>query len=261
MKPLILICNDDGVHAPGIKHLWQAVHTHAETVVVAPSVEQSSTSLSITIRHPLHLEQINWPSQNAEIWSVSGTPADCVKLALSVVLPRKPDLILSGINRGSNAGRNVLYSGTIAAVIEGAINDIPGIAFSVSDFSDPSYCEAEPLIPLILDYVFKNPLPAGTFLNVNFPQKKLGKIKGMRFARQGKEYLAENPERRHHPFEQMPYYWLGAKVASFEEDHESDIVWLRKGYATVVPIHVGDLTHHEHFLNEKAAFESHVKDL
>lgn len=254
-RPLILICNDDGVYAPGIKHLWQAVQNMADTVVVAPALEQSSTSLSITIRHALRIEQIKWSSLDVDVWSVSGTPADCVKLALNIILPRAPDLIISGINRGSNAGRNVLYSGTVAAVIEGIMHHVPGIAFSVSDYDHPNYEDVEHIIPIILNYVLQNPLPLGTFLNVNFPQRCHGKIKGIRLARQGKEYWAENPEPRHHPIENRPYYWLGARVATFEEEEDSDIAWLKKGYVTAVPIHVGDLTHDDHFQNEKAAYE------
>lgn len=257
-KPLVLICNDDGVYAPGIKHLWQAVHSVVDAVVVAPLVEQSATSLSITVRHPLRLEKIGWPLLHTEVWTVNGTPADCIKLALNVVLPRAPDLILSGINRGTNAGRNVLYSGTIAAVIEGIMHQIPGIAFSVNDYSDPNYSEIEEMVPLIMDYVINHPLPSGTFLNVNFPPRKHGEIKGIRFARQGKEYWIENPEVRYHPFESEPYYWLGAKISTHPEDEDSDIAWLNKGYATAVPIHVGDLTHTEHFQNQKHTFERFI---
>src|ERR1700722_13841399 len=119
-QPYILVTNDDGVYAPGIKHLWKSLNQIADVVVVAPASEQSAVSLSITIRHPLRIEKIDWPLHgNAKVWSINGTPADCVKLALSVILPHPPQLIVSGINRGNNAGRNVLYSGTVAAVIEG----------------------------------------------------------------------------------------------------------------------------------------------
>ena len=117
-RPFILVTNDDGVYAPGIKHLWKALQDFADLIVVAPATEQSAVSLSITIRHPLRIEKLEWPFVNAEVWSVNGTPADCVKLALSVILPHPPQLIVSGINRGNNAGRNTLYSGTVAAVIK-----------------------------------------------------------------------------------------------------------------------------------------------
>ena len=258
-RPLILISNDDGIYAPGIKHLWKAVHQIADIVVVAPNVEQSATSLSITIRQPLRLEKIEWSCPHTIAWSVNGTPADCIKLALNVVLPKPPSLILSGINRGSNAGRNVLYSGTIAAVMEGVMHHIPGIAFSVNDYINPSYTEVEHLIPLIVNYVLKHPLPIGTFLNVNFPSKEYGPIKGVRLTHQGKEYWAENPEQRQHPFEGHPYYWLGGRVASFQEEEDCDVEWLKRGYAAVVPINITNLTNQAHVLEERTSFEHYIK--
>src|SRR5262245_61117668 len=123
-KPLrILVTNDDGVHAPGIKHLWQSLRAFADLTVVAPAQEQSAVSLSITIRLPLLIEKVEW-EKDVPVWSVNGTPSDCVKLALNVILDQKPDLIVSGINRGNNSGRNLLYSGTVAAAIESVIHEI-----------------------------------------------------------------------------------------------------------------------------------------
>lgn len=260
-RPYILITNDDGVHAQGIKHLWRALSAIADVIVVAPMHEQSATSMSITIRHPLLIQEHQWSIAGAEeatIWSVNGTPADCVKLALSVILPREPDLIVSGINRGSNAGRNVFYSGTVAAVIEGLMHEIPGIAFSVEDFVNPSYEEPESLVSSVVNYVFEHPLPSGTFLNVNFPKTMGENFKGFRFAKQGREFFIESPEQRLHPLEGSSYYWLGAKLAQFEEHPDSDIVSLRAGYAAVVPIHIGDITHHHHFEKHRTVFEDFV---
>lgn len=257
-RPLILITNDDGIYAPGIKHLWKSVQGLADLAVVAPAGEQSAVSLSITIRHPLRIEKVEWTAPHTDVWSVNGTPADCVKLALSVILPRPPQLILSGINRGTNAGRNVLYSGTVAAIIEGIMHGIPGIAFSLGDYFNPSYQEVEAFIPSIVRYVFNHPLPEGTFLNVNFPQKTPNGFRGIRLTRQGKQYWAENPEQRQHPAENMPYYWLGSRLAEFDEHPDCDVAWLKKGYATAVPIHIGDLTCHQHLENERDLFENFV---
>lgn len=260
-RPYILITNDDGVNAQGIKHLWRALSQIADVAVVAPTHEQSAVGLSITIRRPLQIQEHQWSmvgTEKANVWSVDGTPADCIKLALSVILPREPDLIVSGINRGSNAGRNVLYSGTIAGVIEGLMHEIPGIAFSVEDFFNPSYEEPENMINSIVDYVFEHPLPSGTFLNVNFPKTMGEDFKGFRFAKQGREFYIESPEQRLHPHEGSSYYWLGAKKALYEEDPDSDIVCLREGYAAVVPIHVADITHHNHFEQHRAVFEGFV---
>lgn len=260
-RPFILVTNDDGVYAPGIKHLWQALSEIADICVVAPASEQSAVSLSITVRHPLRIEKIDWPFVDANVWSVNGTPADCVKLALNVILPQTPQLIVSGINRGSNAGRNVLYSGTVAAVIEGIMHDIPGLAFSAADYFNPDYGKVKHYIPSFIHYLLKHPLPEGTFLNVNFPKHTEKGIKGIRFTKQGKEYWAENPEQREHPAEGIPYYWLGSKLAQFDEDGDSDIVLLREGYATAVPIHIRDLTHHSQVEECRNKFENFVNDI
>ncbi|MBS0272687.1 MAG: 5'/3'-nucleotidase SurE [Proteobacteria bacterium] len=257
-RPFILVTNDDGVYAPGIKHLWQVLSKVADICVVAPASEQSAVSLSITVRHPLRIEKIEWPFIEAEVWTVNGTPADCVKLALNVILPRAPQLIVSGINRGNNAGRNVLYSGTVAAVIEGVMHNIPGIAFSVSDYFNPDYEKVKHYIPSVIHYLLSHPLPEGTFLNVNFPKHTETGIKGIRFTKQGKEYWTENPEQREHPAEGSPYYWLGSKLAQFDEDDDSDIVLLKEGYATAVPIHIGDLTHHTSIKECRKTFENFV---
>lgn len=251
-KPHILITNDDGVYAPGIRHLWNAVKDICNITIVAPELEQSSSGLSVTLRRPLHIDKVEWNHPNTAAWSVSGTPSDCVKLALSVILDSPPDIILSGINRGSNAGRNVLYSGTIAAVMEGVMHNIPGIAFSTGDFYNPCFEENEKYIPSVLKYVIDHPLPAGTFFNVNFPNK--GIINGIRMTRQGKEFWAENPEKRDHPTGNA-YYWLGSRLAKFQEEEDCDIAWLEKNYATVVPIHIGELTDLEHIRKQKKHFE------
>jgi len=253
-KPHILITNDDGILAPGIKHLWSALREIAEITVVAPLLEQSAAGLSITIRSPLRLESLDWP-EGIKVWGVSGTPTDCVKLGLSVVVETRPDLIVSGINRGTNAGRNVLYSGTVAGVIEGVMNDIPGIAFSCSDFTHPDYQTAEKHIPKIVEYVLAHPLSKGTLLNVNFPSKDHTTIKGLKLTRQGKERWIENPDKRLHPMEGHTYYWLGAKIVECDEHEDSDISWLKKGYIAAVPVHVGELTDHLHLRERKIHFE------
>ena len=256
-KPRILITNDDGIFAPGIRHLWNAIKDMAEVIVVAPSEEQSATGLSITIRRPLKIDQVEWFNTGADTRAVSGTPSDCVKLALSVILKEKPDLILSGINKGTNAGRNVLYSGTIGGIIEGVMQGIPGIAFSVDDLHNPFFERTEKHIPLIVQYALEHPLPKGTFLNVNFPNNQFETIQGIRMASQGKEYWVENPECRIHPLGEN-YYWLGCKLAKFLEDENSDIAWLQKGYATAVPIHVAELTDKAHVERHKHIFEQFV---
>lgn len=251
-KPNILITNDDGIHAPGIKHLWQALKDHANLTVIAPSTEQSAVALSITIRHPLHIRKIHG-FETTPAWEVSGTPADCIKMALSVIMENPPDLVVSGINRGSNAGRNVLYSGTVAGVIEAALRKLPGIAFSCYRNSAPDYAAVEKYIPSIVNHVLCHGLPQGTLLNVNFPEET---AKGFKMTRQGKELWIESPDQRNHPVEGHSYYWMGAKLLKFEEHEESDITWLSNGYVTAVPLHVSELTDLDHLKEHKENFEA-----
>lgn len=252
-KPKILITNDDGIHAPGIKHLCNALKEHAELTVVAPSHEQSAVGLSITIRAPLNIRKVEL-ANGIPAWSVSGTPADCVKLGLKVILDEKPDFLISGINRGTNSGRNVLYSGTVGGAIESVMQDVPAIAFSCYDFKDTDYAAAEQFIPAIIQHTIKYALPRGTLLNVNFPSHTVGPIQGFRMTRQGMQYWVDHPSKREHPVEGHSYYWLGARLAQFDEHEESDISWLNKGYITAVPVHVKELTDHAHLATAKDHF-------
>ena len=251
--PNILITNDDGIHAAGIRHLWQALRNHASVTVAAPSVEQSAVGLSITLRHPLHIEP-NPNFNNTPAWSINGTPSDCVKLGLNVIMKDRPDLVVSGINRGNNSGRNLLYSGTVAGAIEAVMHDIPGIAFSCYDYHHTDYSLVESYIPMIVEYVLKHPLPKGTLLNVNFPSKT-HTIKGIKLTRQGQGYWMEDPDKRHHPSEGHYYYWLGTKLYECDELEDSDVYWLQQGYAAAVPVHVGELTHHAHLASQKNHFD------
>jgi len=253
MRPFLLITNDDGIHAPGLKHLWQAVHEFADVAIVAPHTEKSGCGLGITWTKPLHIHPVPW-EQNISAWSLNGTPADCVKMALAVLLKRQPDMVISGVNRGSNAGRTVLYSGTIGGVIEGALKGIPGIAFSFSDFEAPSLDVTKPYIVPLIKHFLANPLPAGTLLNVNFPYNAQNGVKGLKIARQGKSYWVESPDKRIHP-EGVPYYWLGGIWGAVEEDPLSDVSYLSQGYVAAVPIHVGELTCNATFEKYKALTE------
>lgn len=251
-RPRILITNDDGIQAPGIQHLCRSLREIADVTVVAPSTEQSAAGLAITIRHPLRIVKME-TGYEAPAWHINGTPADCVKLALSVILTSPPNLIVSGINRGTNAGRNILYSGTVAAVIEGIMHEVPGIAFSCEDFSNPDYKKASEHVPAIVEHVLKHPLPRGSLLNVNFPSTK--EFCGIKLTRQGKEFWLEDPDERYHPAEGSTYYWLGAKRATYNEYEDSDIAWLKQGYIAAVPVHVEELTDHAHIHSHKDKFE------
>ncbi len=254
-KPHILITNDDGIQTPGIYHLWNALKDFYNVTITAPAHEQSGVGLCVSCHTPLNLVKVNWPLE-ARAYSVNGTPADCVKLALAYVMESPPDLIVSGINRGANSGRNVLYSGTVGGVIEGVMHDIPGIAFSCYDFENPNYAEAERHILKVVRHVLDHPMPEGTFLNVNFPSSSHGPIKGFKFTRQGKQYWGENPDKRKHPGMEREYYWIGVKLKEYLEHQDSDVAWLQKGYMTAVPIHVGELTDHEHLADKRDHFEN-----
>lgn len=254
MKPKILITNDDGIQAPGIRALWMALKDFCDCTVIAPHSDQSGTGLSITVRAPLRVKKHLWEEGTA--WSVSGTPADSVKMALSALLDDKPDLIVSGINKGSNTGRTILYSGTVSAAIEGAIQGIPAIAFSCWDFVEPDYSLASPWVEEIVQYVIERKLPESTLLNVNFPAKRMSPYKGIKLSKQGKGYWKEKPNSRVHPSEGHPYWWLGLEHADYEEDAESDVSHTMDGWVSAVPLFVGDLTHEKLRLTEKTHFES-----
>ena len=254
MTPKILITNDDGIHAQGIKHLINSLKTKAELTVVAPAHDQSGVGLSISLRGKLKAQKMELFPE-AQAFSVTGTPADCVKMGLKIMMKSPPDLILSGINCGSNHGRTILYSGTCGGVIEGIFQGIPGIAFSCYDIEEPGYHLLEPYIPQIMDYVLKNPLPSGTMLNVNFPSNEVLKGKGpqgIKLTRQGKQYWHSFP--KHHSEDN---YILDFELPppQFHESEDSDVFWLDRGYITCVPVHVDELTDWRYLNARKENFE------
>jgi 5'-nucleotidase len=255
-KPKIIITNDDGINAPGIKILWRVIHeaNFADLFVVAPSTERSGSGVSITWDKPILVQKIEWP-ENTPAWSVGGTPADCIKMAERIILGNKPDFIVSGINAGSNAGRNVLHSGTIGACVEGVFRGIPGIALSCEDGANPNYHLAEKYVVDLVHYALDNPLPKGCLLNVNFPHVAENEVKGFRLTRQGKGRWSEDPF-LHMDSERGASYWLGGKPEEVAEEADCDIAWLKKGYLTVVPLHVHELTDHELVKSRQKNFEA-----
>lgn len=242
-RPFFLLTNDDGIHSPGLRHLWDAAREIADIAIVAPHLEKSGCGTSITWSRPLSVCEHCW-EQNTVAWSINdGTPADCIKMALNILLPREPDLILSGVNGGSNAGRTILYSGTIGGVIEGVLHNIPGIAFSFSDFRFPSIGSVKSSLKTIIEHFLRYPLPSSSFINANYPANCEKNIAGIRIARQGKGRWMEDPDRRIHP-EGHIYYWLGGKWSTPDEEPDSDVALLKQGYITITPIHIADLTDH-----------------
>ncbi len=240
-KPLILVTNDDGITAPGIRALIEVMNEFGDVFVVAPNSPQSGMGHAITLDSTLHIETINNDDGAQVEYSCSGTPADCVKLAVNEILNRKPDLCVSGINHGSNSSINVIYSGTMSAAIEAGIEGIPSIGFSLLDHSWNA--DFEPLkkhIRTITENVLTEGLPGGVVLNVNFPKEE---IKGIKVCRQAKANWIEEFDKRTSP-QGKEYYWLTGNFVNLDKGEDTDLYALKNGYATVVPVHFDMTAHH-----------------
>ncbi len=233
-KPLILITNDDGVMAPGIRHLVKFMLELGEVVVVAPDKPQSGMGHAVTMTVPIRLEKITVNSGHDE-YSCSGTPVDCVKLAVNRVLKRKPDLLVSGINHGSNASISVIYSGTMSAAIEGSMETIPSIGFSLLDYRfDADFMPAKKYVQRIAKNVLDHGLPKGICLNVNIPAVKESEIKGVKVCRQARGNWNEDFDHRVDPMGKE-YYWLTGEFMLHEDSNETDVWALKNNYISVVP--------------------------
>jgi 5'-nucleotidase len=242
-KPVILVTNDDGIMAPGIRNLVKFMREIGEVVVVAPDKGQSAMGHAVTITQPLRLEKIHTDNDHIE-YSCSGTPVDCVKLAVNKVLHRKPDILVSGINHGSNASINVIYSGTMSAAIEGAMEGIPSVGFSLLDYSlDADFAPSRKFILQIVRNVLKHGLPVGNCLNVNIPAVPEDQIKGIRVSRQADANWVEEFDHRKDP-RGMDYYWLTGKFKLHEDVDETDEWALANKYISVVPVQY-DFTAHK----------------
>ncbi|MGB0429456.1 MAG: 5'/3'-nucleotidase SurE [Bacteroidia bacterium] len=244
-KLTILVTNDDGITAPGIKNLINVVKNFGNVVVVAPDSPQSGMGHAVTITKPLRLEKLDL-FDGVESYQCTGTPADCVKLAVDQVLHKKPDLLVSGINHGSNASINVLYSGTMSAAVEGAIEGIPSIGFSLTNYDrNADFSPGLPYIRKVIDNVLQNGLPEGTLLNVNIPVVEDG-IKGIKICRQAKAKWEENFAERTDPHGRN-YYWMVGVFNDHDHGEDTDLFALNQGYISIVPT-LFDLTAH-HFMN------------
>ncbi len=240
--PLILVTNDDGITAPGIKALVEAMKTIGEVVVVAPDSPQSGMGHAITINKPLRLQQIEL-FEGIKSFSCSGTPVDCVKLANNKVLDRKPDLCVSGINHGSNSSINIIYSGTMSAAVEASLEQIPSIGFSLLDYAiEADFSAAKEYAITIAKQVLENGIPKSSLLNVNIPKLPFELIKGMRICRQAVAKWEEEYIERIDPFGKK-YYWLTGKFVNYDHGEDTDEWSLANGYVSVVPVQ-HDLTAH-----------------
>ncbi len=244
-RPLILISNDDGITALGIRALVEAVASIGEVVVVAPNKPQSGMGHAITIGHPLRLVKNPVFGENVLAYECSGTPADCIKLAQHYVLhDRTPDLVLSGINHGANSSISVLYSGTMSAAMEGAIEGHASIGFSLCDFSHKAdFSHTTEYVQRIVRTVLSEGIPKGIALNVNIPIKSETPIKGIRICRQSKGHWAEEFEERTDPYHKT-YFWLTGKFVNQDQGEDTDEWALAQNYVSIVPCQADLTAHH-----------------
>lgn len=241
MRPLILITNDDGVNAKGIRTLYEVAMEFGDVVVMAPDCNRSAIAHSITTSRPVRAREVK-SSEGLQIYHCDGTPADCVKLAYEHFCPRCPDLMLSGINHGSNSSINILYSGTMGAVLEAAMLGMSSIGFSLLNHSpEADFTHCIPYVRQIIGTSLEKGLPIGTSLNVNIPRET--DLKGIRICRQAQSQWTDSFEKRIDP-RGVPYWWLTGKFICDNPPEDTDEWALSHGYVSIVPVHC-DFTHHE----------------
>ncbi len=248
-KPLILVTNDDGITAPGIRALISVMNEFGEVCVVAPDSPQSAMGHAITINDALYCDPIVIETDaKQKEYSCSGTPADCVKMASHEILKRKPDLCVSGVNHGSNAAINVIYSGTMSAAVEAGIEGIPSVGFSLLDYSmNADFEPAKKYIRIVVENILKNGLQKGVVLNVNIPKLPAEEIKGIKICRQANAHWEEEFDKRSNPMGRE-YYWLTGKFVNEDKGEDTDEWALHNGYVSIVPTQF-DLTAH-HYMQE-----------
>lgn len=244
-RPLILVTNDDGITAPGIRALIELMNSFGEVYVVAPDTPQSAMGHAITINDTLYCSPVTIVKGEPQIeYSCSGTPVDCVKIAVNEILKRKPDLCVSGINHGSNSSINVIYSGTMSAAVEAGTLGIPSIGFSLLDYSlEANFEPAKKYIKLLVEQCIKNGLSKGVVLNVNIPKLPENEIKGVRVCRQANAHWEENFDKRTSPLGR-DYYWLTGEFVNEDKGEDTDEWALHNGYVSVVPVQFDLTAHH-----------------
>lgn len=242
-KPLILVTNDDSIVAPGIRALISVMKEIGDVIVVAPDSPQSAMGHAITINSTLHIDKVNLDTELEHEYSCSGTPVDCVKMAVREILKRKPDLCVSGINHGSNSSINVIYSGTMSAAVEAGIEGIPAIGFSHVDYGwQTNFEPIKKYVKQIALEVLKNKLPEGVVLNVNFPKAEKS-IQGIKVCRQAKAMWMEQFDKRTNP-QGKEYYWLTGEFINQDKGQDTDEWALENGFISVVPVQFDLTAHH-----------------
>ncbi|MEW4923717.1 5'/3'-nucleotidase SurE [Algibacter sp. 2305UL17-15] len=243
-KPLILVTNDDGITAPGIRTLIEVMTTIGDVVVVAPDSPQSGQGHAITLDSTLYAEQVEVASGTHLEYTCSGTPADCVKLAVREILDRRPDICVSGINHGSNSSINVIYSGTMSAAIEAGIEGIPAIGFSLLNYKwSANFDASKNYVKTITENALKHGLQEGTVLNVNIPDIPKKDIKGIKICRQARANWVEKFDKRKSP-QGRDYYWLTGKFVNLDGGEDTDEWALENNYVSLVPVQFDLTAHH-----------------
>lgn len=246
LKPLILVTNDDGITAPGLRMLVGLMKDLGEVVVVAPDTPQSGMGHAITLDNTLYSKKVTIDLKGGakEEYSCSGTPADCVKLALQEILDRRPDICVSGINHGTNSSINVIYSGTMSAAIEAGIEGIPAIGFSLCDYSwEANFEHAAGFIKKIVREALVKGMPKGVVLNVNIPKLPMEQIKGVKVCRQARANWKEKFDKRTNPMGK-DYYWLTGEFELLDKGEDTDEWALANGYIALVPTQFDLTAHH-----------------
>jgi len=232
----ILLTNDDGIFSEGIRALYESLSQIGSVTIVAPDSERSAVGHAITLSDPLRVKEVNRGGKFFG-YATTGTPADCVKLAIRALLKKKPDLVVSGINLGPNVGYSVLYSGTVSGATEGAILGIPSFAISLATFTNPDYSFAAEFAKKLSRQMFDHKkLPKGTLLNVNIPAVEKKRIKGVRIVQQSGRAVEERFDKREDPRKRI-YYWLTGEIIKSDAKEDADIETIRKNYISITPIH------------------------
>jgi 5'-nucleotidase len=250
--PTIVITNDDGIYAEGLNYLFKAASNLGNVVIVAPASEQSAVGHAITIYDPIRAHEI---SRGGAFYGygVTGTPADAVKIAIHKLLPRPPDLVISGINDGANLGINVLYSGTVSAATEAAILGVSGMAVSFNQKRKPRFDWAVPHVERIGRWILRKSLPKGVAISVNIPALPPEQVKGYRLTRQSIRTMRETFEQREDP-RGGRYYWLKGEASPSDSAHDIDVAAIDEGYVSITPLHF-DLTAHSEFSKVRQRME------
>ena len=238
----LVLTNDDGIYAPGIAALREALAPLGDLTVVAPDMEQSGVAHSVTLARPLRVRQVRRGGQFFG-YAVNGAPADCVKLAFYEILGEPPDLVVSGINLGANVGINALYSGTVAAAVEGAILGVPSMAVSVDSLEEPDFSVAAETAQRLAQQMLEADLPKRTILNVNVPALPREQIRGLRVTRQSQAGYLEEFVKRDHPRGGV-YYWIMGEIEHELDDADTDLTAIKAGYISVSPLQY-DLTNYD----------------